>query len=212
MKTDDLIAGLAADNGWRMRPVWLWLLAAMIAALPLSIWLFMMGLGMRPDIATAMHSPFFDFKFVITIALACASAALSLHLSRPEASLRGWIWLLAIPAGLLGIGIAADFAVHQRSGWTSRLTGTNSMVCMTAIPLLSLPLLVAALVTLRRGATTRPAMAGAFAGLMSGGIAATLYAMHCGDDSPLFVATWYSLGFAMIAAIGAIAGRRVLRF
>lgn len=212
MKTDDLIASLAADNGWRTRPVWLWLLAAMIAALPLSGSLFMMSLGVRPDIATAVHSPFFDFKFVITIALASASAALSLHMSRPEASLRGWIWLLAIPAGLLGIGIAADFAVHQRSGWTSRLTGTNSMVCMTSIPLLSLPFLAAALLTLRRGATTRPMMAGAFAGLMSGGVAATLYAMHCGDDSPLFVATWYTLGFAMIAAIGAFAGRRLLRF
>ncbi len=212
MKTDDLISSLAADNGWRMRPVWLWLLAAMIAALPLSGSLFMMSLGVRPDIATAVQSPFFDFKFVITIALASASAVLSLHLSRPDASLRGWIWLLAIPAGLLGIGIAADFAVHQRSGWTSRLTGTNSMVCMTSIPLLSLPFLAAALLTLRRGATTRPTMAGAFAGLMSGGVAATLYAMHCGDDSPLFVATWYTLGFVMIAAIGALAGRRLLRF
>jgi hypothetical protein len=212
MKTDDLIAGLAADNGWRTKPVWLWLLAAMIAALPLSGSLFMVSLGMRPDIATAVYSPFFDFKFVITIALASAAAALSLHLSRPEASLRGWIWLLAVPAGLLGIGIAADFAVHQRSGWVSRLTGTNSMVCMTSIPLLSLPLLAAALLTLRRGATTRPAITGTFAGLMSGGVAATLYAMHCGDDSPLFVATWYTLGFAMIAAIGALAGRRLLRF
>ncbi|MBX9710007.1 MAG: DUF1109 domain-containing protein, partial [Xanthobacteraceae bacterium] len=163
MKTDDLIASLAADNSWHPRPVWFGLLAALIAALPLSGSLFMMNLGMRPDIATAVHNPFFDLKFLITLALASAAAALSLHMSRPDASLKGWLWLLAIPGGILGIGVASDLAVQQRSGWATRLIGSNSMVCLTAIPLLSLPFLAAALATLRRGATSRPALAGAFA-------------------------------------------------
>jgi hypothetical protein len=43
-------------------------------------------------------------------------------------------------------------------------------------------------------------------------LAATLYASHCTDDSPLFVATWYSIATAAVAAIGALAGSRVLRF
>jgi hypothetical protein len=46
---------------------------------------------------------------------------------------------------------------------------------------------------------------------MSGGLAATVYAAHCTDDSPLFVATWYSIGIAGITAVGAAAGSRVLR-
>ena len=74
----------------------------------------------------------------------------------------------------------------------TRLVGNNSGACMTAIPLLSLPLLAAALVGLRHGAPARPAVAGAIAGLLSAGLAATLYASHCTDDSPLFVATWYT--------------------
>jgi hypothetical protein len=47
---------------------------------------------------------------------------------------------------------------------------------------------------------------------LSAGLAATLYASHCTDDSPLFVATWYTIGTALLAVIGAVAGARVLRF
>jgi hypothetical protein len=92
------------------------------------------------------------------------------------------------------------------------LIGSNSRVCMTAIPLLSLPLLAAALVGLRHGAPSRPGLAGALAGMLSAGLAATLYAAQCTDDSPLFVATWYTVATAMVAAIGALAGSRLLRF
>jgi hypothetical protein len=94
----------------------------------------------------------------------------------------------------------------------TRLVGNNSRACMTAIPLISLPLLAGALIGLRRGAPTRPAIAGAIAGLASAGLAATLYASHCTDDSPLFVATWYTIATAMVAAIGALAGSKLLRF
>jgi hypothetical protein len=47
---------------------------------------------------------------------------------------------------------------------------------------------------------------------LSAGLAATLYAAHCPDDSPLFVATWYSIGTALVTAIGALLGSKVLRF
>jgi hypothetical protein len=77
---------------------------------------------------------------------------------------------------------------------------------------MSLPLLAASLVGLRHGAPTRPALTGAVAGLMSSGLAATLYASHCTDDSPLFVATWYTVATALVTAIGALAGSKVLRF
>jgi hypothetical protein len=100
----------------------------------------------------------------------------------------------------------------QRLPMMTRLVGHNSRVCMTAIPLLSLPLLAAALIGLRHGAPARPAFAGALAGMLSAGFAATLYAAQCTDDSPLFVATWYTIATAMVAAIGALAGSRLLRF
>jgi len=212
METDQLIRSLAADNVHHARPVGFVLALALLAAAPVSMAMFFASLGVRPDVMTAMHNPFFDLKFAVTLALAISGIAVGLHLSRPEASLRGWAWLLLIPAGLLAGGIASEMMLPQRLPMMTRLVGNNSRTCMIAIPLMSLPLLAAALAALRHGAPTRPALSGAIAGLLSAGLAATLYASHCPDDSPLFVATWYTIATALVTAIGALAGSKVLRF
>jgi len=212
MQTDQLIRTLAADSAHRAPPVGLVLTLALLAGAAVSAATFFATLGVRPDVMTAMHNPFFDLKFVVTLALAISAIAVSLHLSRPEALLRGWALLLLIPAGLLAAGIGTEMILPQRLPMMTRLIGSNSRICMTAIPLLSLPLLAAALIGLRHGAPARPALAGALAGLLSAGLAATLYAAHCTDDSPLFVATWYTIATALVSAIGALAGSRVLRY
>jgi hypothetical protein len=212
METDQLIRTLAADNAHRARPVGFVLTLALLLAAPVSVAIFLAELGLRPDIMTAMRDPFFDLKFAVTLALAVSAIAISLHLSRPEASLRGWAWLLLIPIGLLVAGILTEMMMPQRLPMTTRLIGSNAWICLTSIPLMSLPLLVAALIGLRHGAPARPAIAGAVAGLLSAGFAATLYASHCTDDSPLFVATWYTIATALVTALGALVGPRVLRF
>lgn len=213
MDTNDLIRTIAADNETHERSVGHLLLAALVLAVPVSTALFLANLGVRPDVMTAMRNPMFDLKFLVTIALAAGAIAISLHLSRPEVSLGRWAWLLAIPVGLLGIGMVGEMMMMpNRAPMSVRMIGSNSKLCVVAIPLLSLPLLAAALFALRRGAPSRPAVTGAFAGLLSAGLAATLYAAHCTDDSPLFVAAWYSIAAAIVAAIGAVAGSRVLKF
>jgi len=212
MDTDQLIHTLAADNSYRPRPVGFVLALMLLAAAPVSLLLFFSMLGVRPDVMTAMHNPFFDLKFAVTLALAAAGVASSLHLSRPEVSLAGFGWLFVIPAGLLAAGIAGEAMMPQRLPMMTRLVGSNSRICMTAIPLMSLPLLAASILGLRHGAPTRPALAGAVAGAMSAGLAATFYASHCTDDSPLFVMTWYTIASALVAAIGALAGAKFLRF
>ncbi len=211
MDTDQLIRTLAADNT-RARPVGFVLALALLAAAPVSLLMFFTELGVRPDVMIAMRNPFFDLKFAVTLALATSAILVSLHLSRPEASMRGWGWLFMIPTGLLVAGISGEMMMPQRLPMMTRLVGQNSRVCMTAIPAMSLPLLVAALIGLRHGAPARPALAGAVAGLVSAGLAATFYASHCTDDSPLFVATWYTIATVLVTAIGALAGSRVLRF
>ncbi len=212
METDQLIRTLAADNAHRARPVGSVLALSLLLAAPVSIAIFLTVLGVRPDVMIAMRNPLFDLKFAVTLALAISAIAISLHLSRPEASLRGWPWLLLIPIALLVAGIGGEMMMPQRPPMMIRLMGRNAWNCLTSIPLMALPLLAAALLGLRHGAPTRPAVAGAIAGLLSAGLAATLYASHCTDDSPLFVATWYTIAAALVAAIGALAGPRVLRF
>ena len=211
MDTDQLIRTLAADSA-PARPVGFGLMLALLAAAPVSMLMFFTELGIRPDVMTAMRNPFFDLKFAVTLALASAAIAVSLHLARPEASLRGFGWLLLIPAGILTASIGGEMMMPQRLPMMTRLVGSNSRTCMTAIPLMSLPLLAAALIGLRRGAPARPAVAGAIAGLASAGLAATLYAAHCPDDSPLFVATWYTISTALVTAIGALAGSKLLKY
>jgi len=212
MDTDQLIRALAADNTHRPRTVGFVLMLALLAAAPVSLLIFFAELGVRPDVMTAIHNPFFDLKFAVTIALAISAIAVSLHLSRPEASLRGFGWWLLVPAGLLAAGISGEMMMPQRVPMMTRLVGSNSKICMTAVPAMALPLLAGALIGLRHGAPSRPAVAGAIAGLLSSGLAAAVYAAHCTDDSPLFVATWYTLAAALMAAIGALAGSRMLRF
>ena len=213
METDQLIRTLAADNAHRARPVGFVLTLALLVAAPVSVAIFLTELGVRPDVMTAMRNPFFDLKFAVTLALAISAIAISLHLSRPEASLRGWAWLLLIPVGLLVAGIAGEMMMPQRMPMMMRMMGKNAWNCLTSIPLMSLPLLAAALLGLRHGAPTRPALAGAIAGLLSAGLAATLYASHCTDDSPLFVATWYTIAAALVSRrrrVGGIEGAAVL--
>jgi hypothetical protein len=212
MDTEQLIRTLAADNSHRARPVGYVLMLTLLAAAPVSLLLFFAELGFRPDIMTAMRNPFFDMKFAVTLALAISGIAVALHLSRPEASLRGFGWFLLIPAGILAACISGEMMMPQRVPMMTRLVGSNSKICLTAIPALALPLLIAALLGLRHGAPSRPALSGAIAGLLSAGLAATLYASHCTDDSPLFVATWYTLATALVAALGALMGARVLRY
>ena len=212
MNTDRFIRTLAADNAYRPRPVSFVLMLALLAAAPVTLLMFFAGLGIRPDVMTAMHNPFFCLKFAVTLALAIAAIAVSLHLSRPEASLGGFAWLLLVPAGFLFAGISGEMMLPQRLPMVTRLVGNNSRICMTAIPLMSLPILAGALIGLRHGAPARPALTGAFAGMLSAGLAATLYASHCTDDSPLFVVTWYTIAIALVTAIGALAGSKLLRF
>jgi hypothetical protein len=80
------------------------------------------------------------------------------------------------------------------------------------IPFLAIGPLACLLIALRYGAPAYPGLAGAIAGIAASGIAAAFYALDCADDSPLFVATWYTLATVAVAAAGYLAGSRLLRW
>jgi hypothetical protein len=212
MRTDDLIRSLIADRGTPVPSVERQLGIALAAGFAVSAMLFWAMLAPRPDFAAAAMTLRFDLKIVETLLLAVTAGLLGLRLARPAAQTRGQaIALLAAPALLLA-AIAAELALLPRDQWMRVLVGSNSLLCLSSIPLLSVPLLGAALYGLRQGAPTRPALTGAVAGLLAGGLAATLYAVHCFDDSPLFVATWYGLAIGLVTLAGAALGPRVLRW
>jgi hypothetical protein len=212
MKTDDLIRALAADHAPRGASLEGALARAVALGFAIAGALFLVILGPRPDVATAMGEPRFVFKFVITLLLAASSLMLGLRLARPADGTRPWSWALAAVPVILLAAVLVELAAVPRASWPARLIGSNSMLCLTSIPLLAAPVLLAALLVLRGGAPLRPGMTGAVAGLFAGALGAVLYATHCPDDSPLFVAVWYGLAIAAVAIIGALAGRRLLRW
>jgi hypothetical protein len=168
--------------------------------------------GLRPDLVAATASVRFDFKVFANLLLLVSAAGLVLRLARPGARRGGWVMLLsAVPAALVLAAVLELFLLPSDQ-WAAAAIGHNATWCLRIIPALGAAPLLAALWGLREAAPDRPAVAGAIAGLMSAGLAGTLYALHCPDDSPLFVVLWYGIAAAVLTAAGAMLGARVMRW
>ena len=212
MKTEDLIRALNADTGHRTASLQtIWLGSAALAAVIAGA-VFMILLGPRPDIAQAAETVRFLFKFVVTLALAGSAFFLIFRLSQPGADLSLPLALLIVAPALLAAAVGAEFLAVPADQWERFWIGNNSTVCLTFIPLIGIAPLVIFVAALRHSAPTRPGLAGAVAGLLAGGLSATFYAAQCNDDSPFFVATWYPLAIAMLAAAGFVLGRVFARW
>jgi hypothetical protein len=88
----------------------------------------------------------------------------------------------------------------------------NGLMCLANIIFLSLVPLTAVVYALRQGAPMSPAVTGAAAGLLAGAVGGYGFSMHCMDDSPLFVAIWYTLAIGLMALTGLMVGRYWLRW
>jgi len=212
MKTDDLIRALTSDLADPGPSIEARFAAALTPGVLVALILFAVTLGPRPDFMAATGDLRFVFKFVVTLLLALCSAMLVWRLVRPGASTRLQIAALVVVPLVLASGVLAELVALPRPLWMPRLVGVNGLVCIASILLFALPLLIAAIFALRHGAPTNPGLTGVVTGLFAGAVAAAIYAAHCPDDSPLFVALWYSLGIAVVAAVGGVAGRVALRW
>lgn len=212
IKTDDLIKALAIDS---RRPVLsfpsVWWGAVGLAIL-VAVSVFFVTLGLRPDFAAAAQTPRFLFKFVVTMSLGVSAFFPACALSRPDDEWRKAIPYLAVAPVLIAIAVIVELFLLPTEIWSARMIGRNSMVCLTYIPLIGIGPLAIFLAVLRHGAPTRPTVAGTVCGIFAGAIAATLYAAQCTDDSPLFVATWYSIAIAGLAVLGAVGANIVVRW
>ena len=212
MRTDNLIAALAADAPSVAKPIGRTLWLAVAAGAVAAAALFYYGVGFRLDLATAVGTPRFLFKWLLALTLVASAMGLVLHVARPGSIPLRWLQALAIAPALLIVATIGELLIVPSAEWTGRLVGTNAAVCVVLIPILSAAPLVALIWALRQGAPTHPMVAGAAAGLAAAGIGAFLYASHCRDDSPLFISAWYGLGTAIVALIGALLGARYLRW
>lgn len=209
MKTDDLIRLLSED---RRPPVIISrrLPLALAAGGAVSFGLLLLTVGLRPDLGTAISGWRVLLKLGATVLLALLGALAALDAARPGRGVRSQLLFLLAPLCLVAAGGLYELVSAPSGSLPARWLGQNAAFCLFFIPVLSLAPLSALLATLRHGAPDSPHVAGAVAGLAAGCLAAALYALHCPDDSPLFVLTWYSLAIAVPTLVGSLAGRRVL--
>ncbi len=211
MKTEKLLEALVADRATARKTVPRALAAALAFGGLASLVLFLIDLGVREDIAQALSTWRFDLKVGLVVLALVLAFRLCVAMSRPVLPTHPGRRLLPL-AVLAAIAVVIELVAIPSPSWGTRLVGTNSLVCLVAIPMLAMAPLVAVLLTLRSGAPASPALAGAAAGFLAAASAATLYAFHCFDDSPLFVMTWYVLATLPVVGLGALAGYRLLRW
>jgi hypothetical protein len=207
--TDLMIRNLAGEAGaGQLRPSFSFestLLLATVLSLAAAIALVFATFGFQPELAATLRSAPFHHKIVSMLTLAGGGLLVVRHAGKPGSG------ALALATLLPGLALLLIGAISDTSGFP--LMGRSDISvpsCVTAMVLLSLAPLALIIGVLKTGVTTRPAMAGATAGILAGALGAAAYAFVCKNDGGLFVAIWYSVAIATVMGLGAVIGKRAL--
>ena len=213
MKTDDVIDDLTRDLAPVSRhalPLRLALgvgVGSVVSALVMVLWL-----GIRPDLMQATATSAYWMKFGYTALLALFAFWATERLARPG-SQADWAFAGIGAVFLILFAMASMQMMHTPPDARMPLMmGHSAMVCPWRIAILSLPIFVGAIWSLRSLAPTQLILAGAVAGLASGALGAWIYAFHCDESAAPFVLTFYTLGIAALGAAGAVIARPLLRW
>lgn len=213
MKTDDLIALLAAGEGpvdrhALGRRLLLALVGGGLGAVLLTVAIF----GMRGDLAQVAHTPLFWAKLALPGSLALVALWLTQRLARPGVK-GGLLWgLLGLPLVLVWLGAAVSLLGAPVDARMDLLFGRTWRTCPLNITLLSVPTFIAVFWAIRGLAPTRLRQAGAAGGLLAGATATLAYCLHCPEMAVPFWGLWYVLGLLVPTAVGAALGPRFLRW
>ncbi len=213
MKTDDLISMLATGAApvpahvptRRMG-------TALACGVLLAAAIMLLDYGVRADLLQAARDPMLWVKFAFPAALAATGFLVAMRLSLPGmrlGALPGTVLALLLALLLLGLVVLLNAPQEQR---VALVLGKTWRSCSLSIAFLATPVFLAVLWAMQGLAPTRPALAGASAGLLAGACATFVYAFHCPEMAAPFIAVWYGLGMLIPAAVGALLGPRLLRW
>jgi hypothetical protein len=211
VKTDELIAALAQDDKATASPARLVARTLPFAVLVAAL-LLLATFGPRADLAAVLAAPRFLFKLLVALSLAVPALLLLPRIATPLPGPARWSRALWLAPLVLAAGVVLEMAAVPATRWLPSAVGHNGRWCLAMVPLLAALPLAASLYCLRQAAPAEPARAGAVAGLVSGSLAAAIYALHCTDDSPLFVALWYTPGVLFVSGVGAWLATRLARW
>lgn len=213
MKTDDLMQLLATDaapvprhTGERRFAI------ALAAGLALALTWVSLEYGLRRDLGEVWATSAFALKLAMPLAVTVCGLVALFRLAHPGARVRSWAWGLWLPVALLWAWAALVLVQAEPGTRTALLLGSTWRTCVFNVMATALPVGAALFWALRGLAPTRPALTGAVAGWLAGAAGSAVYALHCPEMQAPFLAVWYVLGMGACAAIGALVGRRWLRW
>lgn len=213
MNTDDLIEALAGDvrrvpagrAAWRVACC---STIGLLAAISV-VWL---TLGFRPDLSAMTGDVGFLMRQVYALSIAGFAALLLLRLGQPGAPVRLPILGLAATGLMILIAVVLEQSALSGPSHVEAWLGQSWRSCTLRVAGISLAAGPFLFFAARRLAPGRPTLAGFAAGLVAGAVAASAYGLYCPEGTASFMATWYTLGILAAGAIGAVAGRYLLRW
>jgi hypothetical protein len=213
MKTDDLVALLSTnpepvDRSSVVRT----LCVALAAGTIVAVGIMLVGLGVRSDLMTAGALIFLAVKLSFAVGVVGLALVYLTRLARPGGERTAPSFLVTMPFLVIVFLAAISLGFAPSSHWNKMIVGDEWLECLLSIPIIAIVPFAIAIWAVRRAAPTNLARAGAFAGLIAGGVSAMAYALHCTDDSLPFVAVWYGGTIVLCTLAGAALGPRLLRW
>jgi hypothetical protein len=213
MNTDDLIALLSTnvepvDRNAAVRT----LCVAIVAGAVLALGIAFVGLGFRPDLTTPGVLIFLVVKVAFAMGVAGLSLAYLMRLVRPGGERNISPLPIAVPFLVIVVLAAISLGSAPPAHWERMIVGDEWLECLLSIPVIAIVPFAVSIWAVRKGAPTNLSRAGAFAGLIAGGVSAMAYALHCTDDSLPFITVWYGGTIMLCTLAGAALGPRLLRW
>jgi hypothetical protein len=194
----------------RLRPptvraaLWLALAGLMLA-------LVAVGHGVRPDLAAQLHRPLFAVDIAAALATGILAAIAAFALSIPDRS-RWWLLLplpaLAVWVANIGYGCLANWVSLGPEGFRFG----EELDCLAILVLTSVPLAGALVVMLRYAALLRAGAVTLTAGLAVAAITAVALSLIHNHDASALTLIWNLGTAALIAGLGSLFGRPMLRW
>lgn len=204
--TDLLIEQLAGD----LRPVRplriAYGLVFVAAGCVATLALIALILGLRADVVAGRVGPMFIMASGLFLLLGLAAASAVVLMASPYVGNRpdGWRWALATTC-LLPLAALATAAIQGDAGGDV-IHPADDLSCIFYGTLSGSLIAVALTAWLRRGAPTRPGLAGFLTGMASGAIGVFAYGFHCPIDGIHHL----GIAHAVPIGLGALAGWAVI--
>jgi hypothetical protein len=217
MDTDNLIANLSAQakptKKIRKPSYWVVRLLVLLAIYTVGCQLF---LGFRADLMVQFARPLFVLEILLLSLLLLSSTFASVLSMYPDAHQKHQF--LKIPYVIFTIlvmlmGIQFFMPLDTRMVMSSAgLNGDHAMEC--AICIASIALIPSALIfaLLRQGASVRQLQAGSFAVLAASSIGCLTIRLSEANDSIMHLVQWHYIPTLFFAALGAMAGKWLLKW